>query len=137
MQYFKITIHPTSVVYRPIEACAYSAIYVFTVPAKGTPEDSPEEPIVDSSVVPTTKQIVFEYTIPRDVPKKQHLRAFRKKNVHKNDVVMDINGNETFKHPEDLYVIEEVITVPEMMSVPVTDPDEVARIEAYLDSNSI
>lgn len=137
MQYFKITINPTSTVYRPIDACAYSAIYVFKVPAKGPPEDSSEVPNVDSSVVPTTKQIVFEYAVPRNVPQKQHLRAFRKKNVHKNDVVMDINGNEVFKHPEELYVIEEVITVPEMMSVPVTNPIEVAAIETYLESNSV
>ena len=134
MQYFKITINPTSTVYRPIEACAYSAIYVFSTPAEPLAEVPEGE---TPPLPPPIKQIVFEYAVPRDVPKKQHLRAFRKKTVHRSDVVLDIDGNEQFKRPEDLYVIEEIVTVPEMMSVPVTDPAEVARIEAYLNSNSI
>ena len=119
-------------VYRPMEACAYAAIYHFV----SEPEPLPEVKEGETPELPKPiESIVFEYLTQRTVTQRQALKAFRKHRVHPSDVIVHADGSQVVKNPKDVFLIEELVTVPETMSPAIENPAEVAAIKNWLDEN--
>lgn len=114
-------------VYRPLfGASVYASIFI------GRP--APIVKVSEDNVETKEEQprfCVFEYANPRKVTQVRPLRAFRKKNVHKNDLVTSADGSVQFKGNE-LFVIEEHVEVWETESSPIKDQETIDNIEKTL-----
>ena len=118
--------------YRPMLASPYAAIYIVT------PDIVAPPPIVEGEApplpVPPQRYAILEYTIPRQVTRKEPLRAFRKHKVMPSDLIHNADGTQSLQ-PKDIWVLEQMVTALETMTAPISDPESVAKIEAYLKAN--
>jgi hypothetical protein len=114
-------------VYRPLFGTgAYASIFIGQpAPITKVSEDGVE------TVEQQPRFCVFEYANPRKVSQVRPLRAFRKKNVHKGDLILSADGTQQFKGNE-LFVIEEYVEVWETESAPIKDQATIDNIEKTL-----